>query len=88
MTGGHISTVIKVWTDDGGDEKAVVVKVLGERSRVREDSSTLVTAMRVAEAGGVGAPVVCSFNNGLVYGYTVGEVPSPDTIRHTDHIQK
>ena len=44
--------------------------------------------MRIAEAGGVGAPVLAKFNNGLVYGFTAGEIINPDVIPHTDHIQR
>ena len=44
--------------------------------------------MRIAEAGGVGAPVLATFNNGIVYGYTPGETINPDVIPHTDHIQR
>ena len=73
---------------DVGDDGAVIVRIVSDKSCIREDPSTLVTVMRIAEAGGVGAPVLAKFNNGIVYGYTSGEMINPDVIPHTDHIQR
>ena len=71
-----------------GDEGAVIVRVISDKSVIREDPDTLVTVMRIGEAGGVGAPLLAQFNNGLVYGFIEGDMLNPDVIPHTDHIQR
>ena len=83
--GGNVNCMMKVSKGDD-DNDAVIVRIQCRNSLIREDPSTLAIVMRVAEAGGVGAPVLASFNNGLVYGYAVGEIINPDVIPHTDHI--
>ena len=86
LTGGHINAIVKLWPKDGGDKDAVLVRVMGPHFRIREDGSSMATVMRVAEAGGVGAPVLAEFTNGVVYGFTVGDMIVPDVIKHDDHI--
>ena len=88
MGGGFINTIIKVAPDTATEDEAVIVRIYTQNSgKLREDLSSLVTVMRVAEAGGVGAPVLAEFNNGLVYKFTQGEMLDPDVHPHTPHIQ-
>ena len=82
-----MSTIVKV-TPPAGDAEALILKVLGSNYKLREDPSTLVTVMRVAAAGGLAAPVLAEFTNGVVYDYTQGELINPDNYPHDAHIQR
>ena len=88
LSGGYVNYIVKVYPAVGDSDDAVIVRIQTPMSgRLREDPSSLVTVMRVAEAGGVGAPVLAEFNNGLVYEYTVGEMLDPEIHPHDKHIQ-
>ena len=41
------------------------------------DASLVVVAMRAAQLGGVGADVLASFNNGMIYSFQEGEIINP-----------
>ena len=60
LTAGQVNVIVKVWPFPADDSDTVIVRVVTGRSNVREGPSSLVTVMRVAEAGGVGAPVLAA----------------------------
>ena len=87
LSGGFTNTIIKVSPRDGSDEDAVIVRIHTVGSGlVREDLGSLATVMRVVADGGEGPPVLAEFNNGLVYGFTPGDMAYPEIYPHTGHI--
>ena len=52
-----------------------------------ESIGSVANLMRLAEAGGVGAPILAEFHNGVVYRFTPGEMLDPDVYPHDKHIQ-
>ena len=88
LASGHINAVLKVMPRSGTDEDAVVVKVFCPATKVRPRWDTLEIVMRIAEAGGVGAKVLATFNNGIVYTFTPGDITDPDVIPHDAHIRR
>ena len=58
LSGGNLNSVLKGSNTEEGDETALVLKVFDENSKYRENMSSMFSAMRVAHAGGVGAPLI------------------------------
>ena len=83
-----IIRIIKVFTTDGEDEDALIVRIHTQKSSLlRENLSSYVTVMRLAAAGGVSAPVLAEFNNGLVYTFTQGVMVLHELQPQNAHIQ-
>ena len=83
-----MNAVVKVTHVGHGDVDAVIVRIHTALSGLlRQDLGSLATVMGVVAAGGVGAPLLAEFNNGLVYGFTPGEMLNPDIHTLDQHIQ-
>ena len=86
MDAGHINAALKVMPESGSDEEAVITRVVCPNSQIRPTQDTLAIVMRIADLGGLGANVLATFNNGIVYTFTVGKMTHPETIPHDKHI--
>ena len=77
MAGGFLNSVFKVWNRSDQSEPIVVRVFTTGTDTIQDAAKTQLLGMRIAEAGGCGAEVIASLDNGIIYAYTQGETLDP-----------
>ena len=77
MTGGFLNSVFKVWNISDPFDPIVVRVFTTSTEAIQDAAKTQLLGMRIAEAGGCGAEVIASLDNGIIYAYTQGETLDP-----------
>ena len=85
MSGGFLNSVFKVWNQSDQSDPIVVRVFTTGTDTIQDAAKTQLLGMRIAEAGGCGAEVIASFENGIIYEFTPGETLTPEKYDSNEH---
>lgn len=80
FTDGITNRLIGCYLPDNEDDM-VLTRVYGEKTELFIDRKLEVRNMRLMHKAGLTPPLYCTFENGLCYGYAVGNVLDEDMVR-------
>jgi len=78
MSGGFMNSVYKIYNKNNPEEAIVVRVFTSGTEAIKDAAETQLLGMRIAEAGGCGAEVIASFENGIIYEFAQGETLAPE----------
>merc|ERR1719394_1386914 len=82
LVGGQSNTIVKCWLNN--EDEAVLVKIYGRGSDLLIDRRQELESMELLSRAGLGAEVMASFHNGLVYTFVTGEPLTKELVRKED----
>ena len=85
LSGGFINSVFKVTYSTPCSKKGVVIRVFTSNTDLLTVANEVVVSMRAAQLGGVGAEIIASFTNGIIYSFQVGEPLDPTNPKMDKH---
>ncbi|KAI2803706.1 hypothetical protein RDWZM_001636 [Blomia tropicalis] len=81
LTDGITNRLVQVWECEQNESEKILIRVYGVNTDLFIDRQAEMRNMQYMNEAGLAAPLYCSFNNGIAYGFTTGLVLDQDLVQ-------